>query len=138
MKTKMRDPLPITAKLLARLATETYCYLTTTGRVSGNPHEIEIWFGLKDRTVYLLSEGRERSDWVKNLIKTPAVTVRIAKKRFDATARLVSDEQEEAVARKMLATKYEKWRVGQKFSHWARTALVVGIDLDSMMNGKTS
>jgi deazaflavin-dependent oxidoreductase (nitroreductase family) len=115
---------------LEKYSAEQYCYLTTTGRVTGDPHEIEIWFGLNDRTLYLLSEGRDKSDWVKNLIKTPAVTVRIMRKKFKATARLVTDSQEEMMARQLLATKYEQWRVGQSFSRWARTALVVGIDLD--------
>jgi deazaflavin-dependent oxidoreductase (nitroreductase family) len=114
---------------LGKYSAEQYCYLTTTGRVTGDPHEIEIWFGLNDRTIYLLSEGRDKSDWVKNLIKTPAVTVRIMRKKFKATARLVIDSQEEMMARQLLATKYEQWRVGQSFSRWARTALVVGIDL---------
>lgn len=123
-------------ELLAQFKEEDYCYLTTTGRVSGRPHEIEIWFGLNDHTLYLLSEGREKSDWVKNLLKNPAVKVRIAKKYFNGTARLVTDEQDEMNARTMLATKYQQWRVGQKFSHWARTALVVGIDLDSLVKKK--
>lgn len=117
-------------ELLAQYREEDYCYLTTKGRVTGKPHEIEIWFGLNDRTIYLLSEGRERSDWVKNLLKNPAVNVRMARKKFNGTARLVTDRQEEMMARKMLATKYEQWRVGSSFSHWARTALVVGIDLE--------
>jgi hypothetical protein len=30
------------------LADEEFCYLTTTGRVTGRPHEIEIWFALED------------------------------------------------------------------------------------------
>lgn len=123
-------------ELLEQFTEEQYCYLTTTGRVSGKPHEIEIWFGLNERTLYLLSEGRERSDWVKNLLKDPSVKIRLAKKHFTATARLVTDEQEEMMARKMLASKYQQWRVGQKFSHWARTALVVGIDLESLANKK--
>ncbi len=134
----MSDTSPNPVNLFARLAKEEYCYLTTTGRVTGNPHEIEIWFGLNDRTLYLLSEARERSDWVKNLLKTPAVRVRIAKKNFRATAWLITDEKEEMMARKLLAGKYEKWRVGLKFSHWARTALVVGIDLDPVPDGRLS
>jgi hypothetical protein len=32
-----------------------YCYLTTTGRRTGRPHRIEIWFGQRDRTFYLLA-----------------------------------------------------------------------------------
>ena len=118
------------------MAAEEYCYLTTTGRVTGKPHEIEIWFGLHGRTLYLLSEAGEKSDWVKNLLKDPAVKVRVAKKKFNAAARLVADGQEEMMARRMLAAKYQQWKVGQKFSHWARTALVVGIDLTSRVNKK--
>ena len=54
---------------LAALDGESYCYLTTTGRVSGEPREIEIWFGLDGPTLYVLSGGRDRSDWVKNLMR---------------------------------------------------------------------
>lgn len=34
-----------------------YCYLTTTGRHTGTPHRIEIWFSLHDGIVYILSGG---------------------------------------------------------------------------------
>ncbi len=37
-------------KTLPKLKDEEYCYLTTIGRVTGKPHEIEIWFGLNDKT----------------------------------------------------------------------------------------
>jgi deazaflavin-dependent oxidoreductase (nitroreductase family) len=117
------------SELLAKLAAEEYCYLTTTGRVSGRLHEIEIWFGAKDSSIYLLSGGGDRSDWVRNLLKDPAVKVRIAKHHFNGTARLVKDEQEELSARYMLAEKYQEWEDGRTLSEWARTALVVGIEL---------
>jgi deazaflavin-dependent oxidoreductase (nitroreductase family) len=115
--------------LLATLVDEENCYLTTTGRVTGKPHQIEIWFGLKDDKLYLLSGGRDRSDWVKNLLKTPSVTVRIAKHTFKATARVVTDKDEEMMARYLLAEKYQEWEDGKKLSEWARTALPVAIDL---------
>jgi hypothetical protein len=35
------------------------------------------------------------------------------------------------MARHMLAEKYQGWKEGQELSEWGRTALVVGIDLDS-------
>jgi deazaflavin-dependent oxidoreductase (nitroreductase family) len=115
--------------LLASLAGAEYCYLTTTGRVTGKPHEIEIWFGTQNRSIYLLSGGGHQSDWVKNLLKHPNVTVRIAKHHFQGMARLVPDEQEEMVARYMLAEKYQEWEEGRTLSEWARTALVVAIDM---------
>lgn len=111
------------------LADEAYCYLTTTGRVTGDPHEIEIWFGLNDNTLYLLSGGMDSSDWVKNLLKNPSVTVRIARQTFEATARIVKDEKEEMMARNMLADKYNERTVRGSLSKWARTALPVAIDI---------
>jgi deazaflavin-dependent oxidoreductase (nitroreductase family) len=116
--------------LLPRLAEESYCYLTTTGRVTGKPHEIEIWFGLRDNTIYLLSGGKDKSDWVRNLLKNPSVKIRIARKTYNATARLVTDEKEEMMARNMLADKYNERRANGSLGNWARTALVVGIDID--------
>jgi hypothetical protein len=99
------------SELLTQLAAEDYCYLTTTGRVSGRPHEIEIWFG------------------AKGSLKNPQVSVRIARHHFNGTARLVQDEQEETSARYMLAEKYQEWDEGRTLSEWARTALVVRFDL---------
>ena len=121
-------------KLLAKLKTQDYCYFTTIGRVTGNPHEIEIWFGLNDTTLYLLSGGMDKSDWVKNSLKNPAVTVRIAKQTFAGMARLVKDEKEEMMARIMLADKYKERESDGSLSDWARTALVLAIDLTSSTN----
>ena len=111
------------------LAREEYCYLTTTGRVSGRPHEIEIWFGLEERTLYLLA-GDHGSDWVKNLRKNPSVTVRIAKHTFSGAARLVEEQHEDRLARHLVAEKYQEWEEGKTLSQWARTALPVAIDLE--------
>ncbi|HEX2997613.1 MAG TPA: nitroreductase/quinone reductase family protein [Anaerolineales bacterium] len=111
------------------LAKEEYCYLTTTGRVSGRPHEIEIWFGLRNNTVYLLS-GSMTSDWVKNLLKNPSVTVRIGERTFTGTARLVTEKDEEALARLLVAKKYHEMDDEETPDEWARTALPVAIDLN--------
>jgi deazaflavin-dependent oxidoreductase (nitroreductase family) len=119
---------------LLSLAKEEYCYLTTTGRVSAKPHEIEIWFGLRNSTLYLLSGGGDRSDWVKNLLRNPSVTVRIVKHIFNGMARLVQDKDEDVLARYLLAEKYQEWENDKTLSEWARTALPVAIDLTSVKN----
>ena len=116
-------------ELLSQLAKQDYCYLTTIGRKSGNPHEIEIWFGIHGNSLYLLSGGGDQSHWVKNLLANPSVTVRIAKYIFTGVARVVQDKQEETMARHMLAGKYQDWQEGQPLSDWGRDALVVGIEL---------
>jgi deazaflavin-dependent oxidoreductase (nitroreductase family) len=107
---------------------EDYCYLTTTGRVSGLSREIEIWFGLEGSTLYMLSGGRERSDWVKNLRRDPAVQVRIADRTFDGRARVVTRVAEDARARDLLVEKYAP-RYGGDLSEWGRKALPVAVDL---------
>jgi deazaflavin-dependent oxidoreductase (nitroreductase family) len=108
---------------------EEYCYLTTMGRVSGRPHEIEIWFGLRNNALYLLSGGGEKSDWVKNLLKNPSVTVRIANRAFAGTARLVKEKEEDTLARYLVAGKYHEMDDEKTLDAWARTALPVAIDL---------
>lgn len=117
------------------LAQEDYCYLTTRGRRTGKPHEIEIWFGLhagsQGACLYLLSGGGAASDWVKNLLANPQVRVRIRNAHFDATARLVSDPAEELRARGLLAAKYYKWQPGQPLNDWAATALPVALDVSA-------
>lgn len=128
---KMNDSDEIISTLAA-LQDEEYCYLTTTGRVTGNPHDIEIWFAARNGSIYLMA-GNHKSDWVRNLLKTPQVTVRIGSQHFQAAARLVRDEQEEITARYMLAEKYQEWENGRTLSEWARTALVVAIDLESTL-----
>ncbi len=114
---------------LDALVTESFCYLTTRGRVTGRPHEIEIWFSLvpERRTLYMLAGGGDRADWVKNLRREPAVTVRIAGEELKGTARLVEDAGEDALARRLLVEKYE--RSPGSLSDWRRRALPVAVDL---------
>ncbi len=130
MKAAMENVTGNKPSLIESLGTEEYCYLTTIGRVTGNPHQIEIWFGSKNNTLYLLSGGLDKSDWVKNLLKNPAVTVRVGKYTFPATARLVKDAEEEMSARNMVADKYHERESDGSLDEWARTALVVGIDVN--------
>ena len=110
------------------LASESYCYLTTTGRVSGEPREIEIWFGLDGDTLYMLSGGGERSNWVRNLLREPEVTVRLGDHGFRGRARIVGGGDEDARARRLLLEKYSAGYSGD-LSDWGRTALPVAVDL---------
>jgi deazaflavin-dependent oxidoreductase (nitroreductase family) len=111
------------------LANEDFCYLTTTGRVTGRPHEIEIWFALVPEThaLYMLSGGGDRSDWVKNLRRNLEVEVRIAGERFGGRAREVKDAEEDELARRLLVEKYES--SPGRLENWRRRALPVVVDL---------
>lgn len=116
------------AAWLAQWAGIPYTYLTTTGRRTGNPHRIEIWFGVLDGRMYLLSGGRARSDWVQNLLTNPEVTVELSGETRQARARTVApDTEEDARARELLVSKY---REGNNLDEWGRTALPVAIEFD--------
>lgn len=125
----MKDKNDDLQEFLSQHASDDYCYLTTQGRKSGKPHEVEIWFGINNNMLYLLSGGGDNSDWVKNLRVHPNVTVRIAKRTVNGIARIVDDKKEELMARHMLAGKYQGWKEGQPLSEWGETALVIGIEL---------
>jgi deazaflavin-dependent oxidoreductase (nitroreductase family) len=109
-----------------------YCYLTTTGRVTGNPHTIEIWFAQNGHTLYLLSGNKEKADWVKNFKKTPRVKVRLNRSHFAGEARIILDKKEVALARKLVFTKYQS-RYSGDLTSWRRTALPVAIDLSNRL-----
>lgn len=66
-----------------------YLYLTTTGRVSGKPREIEIWFVQAQDRFYILAEHMHDAQWVKNLKVEPRVHVRLGRASFEAAARVL-------------------------------------------------
>jgi deazaflavin-dependent oxidoreductase (nitroreductase family) len=110
------------------LAEEDFCYLTTTGRVSGRPYTIEIWFALHGQTLYMLSGGRDKSDWVKNALHTSAVHVKINNTILYGHARLVNDTAEDDQARKLVFEKYVP-RSSDDLVEWSRTSLPVAVDI---------
>lgn len=104
------------------------CYLTTIGRVSGKSHRIEIWFAHNEGTLYLLSGGGERSDWVRNLRRTPEVTVRLGRRSYPGTGRIVTDPDEDRLARDLVFGKYSP-RYSDDLEEWRESALPVAVDL---------
>ena len=110
-----------------------YCYLTTRGRVTGNDHEIEIWYVRevvdgRDR-VFMLAGAGDASDWVRNLQTDPAVRVRIDDMTHAGHARVVTDTDEDRHARTVVFEKYQPRNAGE-LTTWRERALPVAIDLD--------
>ncbi len=115
------------ADQLANLESEQFCYLTTTGRSTGKKHTIEIWFALNGSTLYMLSGGKDKSDWVKNIRKISEVSVKIGQTTFHGQGREVAPESsEDALARRLIYGKYSP--SNNDLEDWARTSLPVAID----------
>lgn len=111
-----------------RLGDESFAYLTTTGRVTGRAHTIEIWFAMRNGTLYMLSGGGDRSDWVKNIKKDADVRVRVGTRTVPGRAKILrAGTKEDDLARQLLDGKYMDWREGKRLSGWARGATAVAV-----------
>jgi len=112
----------------AALDVEPFCYLTTTGRRTGEPHEIEIWFTAVADSLYLISGGGDRSDWVRNLQVSPPASVRVGETTFPVTGRApVHPGEERTTAIEHLHGKYAD-QVSGTLDDWKREAFIVALD----------
>jgi deazaflavin-dependent oxidoreductase (nitroreductase family) len=87
-------------------------YLTTTGRRSGRPREIEIWFTLHDGRYYLIAEHLEETHWVQNLRAEPRVRVRLDGGDFEGRARVIDAAAEPALSAAIQELSEEKYGWG--------------------------
>ena len=114
---------------LEALAAEEYAYLTTRGRRSGQPHEIEIWFALDGTTLYLLAGAGTASDWVRNLQADSAVTVRLGDATYPAHARVVDpNTDDDERARTLVHDKFAPRGHGDLIE-WRARALPVALEI---------
>ncbi len=70
-----------------------YLYLTTRGRKTGKPREIEIWFTHRAGRFYVIAE-HATSHWVQNLQADDHVRVRVADQQWAGKARITRAETE--------------------------------------------
>ncbi len=105
-----------------------FCYVTSTGRTTGRLHRIEIWIAASPDTdtIFMLSGGRERADWVRNLVASPRCTVEIGDERFVGHGRVIEGTNEDQPARTLVHDKYAQ---GDDLASWRATALPIAIDL---------
>ncbi len=115
--------------MFERLSGEDFAYLTTTGRKSGKPHRIEIWFAIEGGRMFMLSGGGDRADWLRNIRRNGDVRVQVGSQSTQARARVARAGAEDQRARELLDGKYMGWKQGKRLSSWARGSTPVVIDL---------
>src|ERR1700691_6135006 len=91
---------------------EQYLYLTTRGRRSGLPREIEIWFTHRNGRFYLIAEY-PTAHWVQNLHANREVKLRVAGTSLAALARVVSPEGEPDLHRAVSELSRKKYGWGE-------------------------
>ena len=65
--------------------------VTVTGRSSGRPISLPIWFTVDENTLYLIPVKGSDTEWYKNLHKTPTIQLSARGKTLTASARFLTD-----------------------------------------------
>jgi deazaflavin-dependent oxidoreductase (nitroreductase family) len=103
-----------------------FLMLTTTDRKTGLPRHTVLEVVLHEQktdTYYVVPDGGEKSDWFRNIQKSPTVVVNVGLRQFEAVATRLSQEDAERAL-----TDYTR-----QHSHAARflTRMMVGLQLDT-------
>jgi deazaflavin-dependent oxidoreductase (nitroreductase family) len=118
------------------LASDRVIDITTTGRQSGQPRRIEIWFHRLDGKYYITgTPGRPRS-WYANLVAHPSFTFHLkqsATADLPATARPVTDiaEREKVLAGILAPLSEMTSAPGQEPADWVAGSPLVEVVFDS-------
>ena len=103
---------PTEAEIARALETDLTIDITTTGRRSGEPRRIEIWFLNVDGRIFITGTPGRR-DWLANLLADPHLTFHLKESTtadLDAEAHPVTDE---ATRRRVLEHASASWYRGQ-------------------------
>jgi len=97
---------------IQNVADKQVLYLTTIGRRTGLPRDIEIWFVVCGGRFYLLAETGEAAGWVKNIRQNPGVLVRIGQRQIGARARVLDRETDRTLWDRVAAIAERKYGWG--------------------------
>ena len=107
--------------------------ITTTGRQSGRPRRLEIWFHNLDGRIYITGLPGRR-DWYANIVANPEFTFHL-KQTVQADppgrARPIADEQER---RDVLERILERLDRADQLERWVQEAPLVEVELDGTSN----
>jgi deazaflavin-dependent oxidoreductase (nitroreductase family) len=114
---------------LTNVASQKFIHLTTTGRRTGNPHTVELWFAVSGARVYLSHEGKQ-TDWMMNIEKNGAVAFEIGGRHFGGKARWLEDTTSEAWTGKVaLYEKYYGKATKEVIEDWFSLSKLLAVDL---------
>ncbi len=109
------------------LASQQTIDITTTGRRTGRPRRIEIWWFLVDDR-FIITGTPGRRDWLANLRAHPHLTVHVRDQDIAATATPVTDVE---FRRKVFTRPQTTWYSSQsELDHLVDNAPMVEIHLD--------
>jgi deazaflavin-dependent oxidoreductase (nitroreductase family) len=99
-------PLPEVSAALDRIKSASTIELTTTGRRSGKAHKKPVWFVVDDGAIVVQAGKDGKTDWYRNLKKTPTASVREDGYSFRVRAVMVTDPRRVEAVHQQFTTKY--------------------------------
>jgi deazaflavin-dependent oxidoreductase (nitroreductase family) len=79
--------------------------LTHYGRKTGKPYQVTIWYLVGDDKLYLVSANASRN-WVRNVKRRPAISLRIGNEVFNGEVRSITDSGEREKVNALVERKY--------------------------------
>jgi deazaflavin-dependent oxidoreductase (nitroreductase family) len=111
---------------LHAVSDEAHLYLTTTGRRTGHPHTVELWFAVAQNCVFLSHEGRY-TDWMKNLRHDASVEFEVGHLTFQGRAAFVARPEDRNRGQAALYRKYYGDASAEVIDDWFSESTVVEI-----------
>ena len=105
--------------------------ITTTGRTSGQPRRIEIWFHNVGGRLYITGRPGRRS-WYANLVANPELTFHLKRSvqtDLPARARPITEADER---REVLSKILETIEMAGEIERWVERAPLVEVELGSL------
>jgi deazaflavin-dependent oxidoreductase (nitroreductase family) len=87
-----RSGLMVPIDFCSGVQNATLVEITVTGRTSGRPISLPIWFVLEDNTLYLIPVKGSDTEWYKNVRKTPTIQVSAHGKTVTASTHVLTNQ----------------------------------------------
>ena len=99
-----------------RLSKSSEITITVTGRKSGRPVSIPVWFVSEDDKLYLLPVKGSDTQWYKNVLKNPSIRVKAGGAEAELKATPVTDPKQVTSVVEKFRTKYGAGDVKKYYS----------------------
>ena len=99
-----------------RLSKSSEITITVTGRKSGRPVSIPVWFVSEDDKLYLVPVKGSDTQWYKNVLKNPSIRVKAGGAEAELKATPVTDPKQVTSVVEKFRTKYGAGDVKKYYS----------------------
>ena len=100
--------------------------ITVKGRRSGRDIKLPVWFSLEGTTLWLLPVHGSRTQWFRNVLVDPAITLRAGRQALTATGR---PSRARPVVQRVLERFRKKYTAKLVAQYYDRTDVVVDVPI---------